>query len=153
MNIFILHNHPTIAAQMQCDKHVVKMCLETTQLLSTVAGGPYKPTHVKHPCTKWAGECLSNFDWLTWHGMALCEEYTYRYGKVHKCEAVLKNIKPPASIADIRRRTPFVQCMPDVYKDVDPVVAYRNYYVSKMSTVDMRWTKRETPSWFTTIRR
>jgi len=152
MNIFILDTNPVIAAQMQCDKHVVKMCLETTQLLSTVAGGPYKPTHVNHPCTKWAGECLANFDWLMWHGMALCQEYTYRYDKIHKCEAVLKNIRPPALIADIRGGTPFAQCMPDVYKNDDPVVAYRNYYMSKMSTIDMRWTKRPMPSWFTTIR-
>ena len=25
MNIFVLHNNPIVAAQMQCDKHVVKM--------------------------------------------------------------------------------------------------------------------------------
>lgn len=153
MNIFILDTNPVIAAQMQCDKHVVKMCLETTQLLSTVAGGPYKPTHVNHPCTKWAGICIDNFNWLINHGIALCEEYTYRYGKVHKCEAIIKNIafEPPVLIY-YANPTPFAQCMPDVYKNDDPVVAYRNYYMSKMSTIDMRWTKRPMPSWFTTIR-
>ena len=35
MNIFYLHPDPTIAAQMMCDKHVLKMVLETAQLLST----------------------------------------------------------------------------------------------------------------------
>ena len=35
MNIFYLHNDPQIAAQMHCDKHVVKMILEYAQLLST----------------------------------------------------------------------------------------------------------------------
>ena len=36
MNIFILDNDPVIAAQMQCDKHVVKMIVESAQMLSTV---------------------------------------------------------------------------------------------------------------------
>ena len=49
MNIFYLDPDPVAAAQMQCDKHVVKMALETAQILSTVLGGPYKPTHAKHP--------------------------------------------------------------------------------------------------------
>ena len=35
MNIFILDNDPVIAAQMQCDKHVVKMIVESAQMLST----------------------------------------------------------------------------------------------------------------------
>ena len=37
MNIFFLHRNPKIAARMQCDKHVVKMVLETAQMLSTAA--------------------------------------------------------------------------------------------------------------------
>ena len=35
MNIFVLDEDPTIAAQMQCDKHVVKMIVESAQMLST----------------------------------------------------------------------------------------------------------------------
>ena len=34
MNIFALHQHPVVAAKQHCDKHVVKMILETAQLLS-----------------------------------------------------------------------------------------------------------------------
>ena len=37
MNIFFLHRDPSRAAKAQCDKHVVKMVLETTQMLSTAA--------------------------------------------------------------------------------------------------------------------
>ena len=36
MNIFILSRCPIKAAQWQCDKHVVKMALESAQMLSTV---------------------------------------------------------------------------------------------------------------------
>jgi hypothetical protein len=35
MNIFILHEDPVVAAQMQCDKHVPKMVVESAQMLST----------------------------------------------------------------------------------------------------------------------
>ena len=36
MNIFVLDRNPVIAAQMQCDKHIVKMIVESGQMLSTV---------------------------------------------------------------------------------------------------------------------
>ena len=35
MNIFALSSDPFESAQMMCDKHVVKMIIETAQLLST----------------------------------------------------------------------------------------------------------------------
>lgn len=35
MNIFILDKNPRIAAEYHCDKHVVKMILESAQMLST----------------------------------------------------------------------------------------------------------------------
>ena len=35
MNIFILDRNPKIAASYHCDKHVVKMILESAQMLST----------------------------------------------------------------------------------------------------------------------
>lgn len=35
MNIFILDKDPVQAAQLQCDKHVVKMVVESAQMLST----------------------------------------------------------------------------------------------------------------------
>ena len=60
MNIFFLHKDPSRAAKAQCDKHVVKMILETAQMLSTGAHkfkyvnapGIYKPAYEKHPMTQ-----------------------------------------------------------------------------------------------------
>lgn len=145
MNIFILSRSPDEAAQMQCDKHVVKMCLETAQILSTIVGGPYKPTHANHPCVKWAGESYSNFFWLREHGIALCREYTYRYGKVHKCEEVIKSIRCNSFLPYIG--TKFVQCMPPEYKHEDAVTAYRAYYHSKAAFA--QWNKsRPAPYWW-----
>jgi len=149
MNIFVLDTNPILAAQMQCDKHVVKMCLETAQMLSTIAGGPYKPTHVNHPCTVWARSSVSNFAWLYSHGVALCNEYEHRYNKVHKCLNVIENtlINMTVTLPD-EVLSPFAQAMPEELKNEDVVKAYRDYYHQKSKTVDMRWTKRPIPDWF-----
>ena len=136
MNIFVLDIHPQVAAEMQCDKHVVKMVLETAQLLCSVFTkdeAPYKQTHVNHPCSKWVRESSENYEWLLNHGHALAQEYTLRYGKVHKSEAVIDWCATNVTRCDLPRksRTPFPQCMPDIYRNNDVVQAYRNYYIGE----------------------
>ena len=146
MNIFILSQDPHKAAQYMCDKHVVKLLLESAQMLSTVSGGPYKPTHANHPCTLWAGAARDNYHWLVEHALELCREYTYRYGRTHKCEPItLQLASPPPHIP--RGGTPFVQCMPDEFRHpTDPVAAYRAYYHSKTFAA---WNRgRPAPSWW-----
>lgn len=160
MNIFILNRNPRVAAKYHCDKHVVKMVLETAQILSTVAHhygsnipGLYKPTHPNHPCVVWAREPL-NFAWLHRLGEYLCLEYTYRYGKTHASERVINSIKLPMDLvgayitetANSYRNYEFVQAMPDQYKDPDPVTAYRNYYLGEKSHM-LVWTRRAAPFW------
>lgn len=135
MNIFILDRHPINAAEYQCDKHVVKMPLETAQMLCTVLHKhgveiPYKPTHQNHPCTLWAGLSQQNFLWLCTHGMALCHEYTKRYGKRHKCSAIIVTCMQYAHVLTDTGLTDFVQCVPDDCKSDDAVTAYRNYYAT-----------------------
>lgn len=144
MNIFYLDENPWRAAAYQCDKHVVKMILESAQMLSTVRGGPYKPTHARHPCTLWAGEGTGNYDWLARHAIALCGEYRVRYGRIHKCEPLILDMMLPPDNLPVRV-TPPAQAMPDKYKDPDPVKAYRSYYLGeKMGFA--RW-KLGAPSW------
>ena len=99
MNIFYLDPHPTVAAQQCCDKHVVKMILESAQMLSTAHRVLdkndnellYKEAHKNHPSTKWVRESHLNYQWLYAHFVALGEEYTARYGKIHVSIAKLKN--------------------------------------------------------------
>lgn len=90
MNIFVISDNPIECAQTLDDKRVVKMILESTQMLSTAVsalGGnaPYKPTHAKHPCTLWVQQDPRNAGWLWQHALALFGEYELRYGKDHKC--------------------------------------------------------------------
>lgn len=157
MNIFYVSSNPVIAAQELCDKHVVKMVLETTQILSTVLHrygmgeiAPYKITHPNHPCVLWAGDSRSHWRWLLSHGEALSAEYTYRYEKVHKCDAYIKEM------AMVTTSIPFEkegflsppQCMPEEYRHANTVEAYRRYYIGDKSSFAVWNNKRPQPLWF-----
>jgi hypothetical protein len=144
MNIFILDRDPVIAAQSQFNKHIVKMTLESAQILSTITGRGYKPTHANHPCVKWAAFSKSNFDWLVQHSLAIADEYTYRYGKIHKSKAIIE-LCSSCDIPDYGL-TDFALAMPEEFRGLDAVQAYRSYYGSKKDFAV--WTKREPPSWW-----
>lgn len=141
MNIFYLDRDPKTAACMQCDRHVVKMILESAQLLSTahreIDGdewannqGLYKSTHKNHPSAVWARCSADNYKWLFRHFLALCDEYSYRYGKTHLTDTKFRNVLgfSPTNISTIESFTNPPQCMPDEYKDSNTVIGYRNYY-------------------------
>lgn len=140
MNIFYLHYSPYIAAKVQYNKHVVKMILESAQMLCTahhVYGSdeqkqnvPYKEAHLNHPSTRWARLCRANYRWLYLHMLALGNEYTKRYGKthltIHKCAKFLDT--PPMNLPGGEFTEP-PQAMPDEYKvPGDSITAYWNYY-------------------------
>jgi len=137
MNIFYLDRDPTKAAKYQYNKHVVKMILESAQMLCTahhVYGNPddvpYKQAHLNHPSTIWARSSRPNYYWLYNHMMALGREYTKRYGKVHK--TILKCALPLGFCPEGIESTVFTQppqAMPDEYKRDCAIHAYWLYYV------------------------
>ena len=151
MNIFVLDLDPTRAAKFHKDKHVVKMVLETTQLLSTAIPyleptriRPYKPTHINHPCSVWTRLCTGNYYWLWRLGQELCKEYTRRYDRTHLCERHINNL---ALNSPVTMMSPsFSQCMPDQYKCRSVVAAYRSYYMGEKR--DIATWKTETPYWW-----
>lgn len=156
MNIFVLDKDPSLCAQYHCDKHVIKMILESAQILSTVIQEHwghgrveqlYKPTHKNHPCVLWA-RSPENFYWLYKLGKQLAKEYTHRYGKKHKSETILdlvgqyinKNFFEHAPVYS------FVLTMPDEYKKSDPVRSYREYYKKDKQHL-LTYTNRTKPEW------
>lgn len=146
MNIFAVDHSPTAAAQMLCDQHVSKMTLETAQILSTVAGGPYKPFNPKHPSCLWAKQSHENWCWLIAHGLALAKEFTRRFGKVHKSEAVITEHSHRDAFLPKIGLTDFALCMPDEYKQADTVAAYRAFYRAEKKFA--AWNKnRPPPQW------
>lgn len=156
MNIFATDPDPVRAALDLADRHTVKMPLETAQMASAAlhrhglrADWLYKPTHLHHPCTLWAGRTRDNFHWLLDHGVALCLDYTVRYGKEHKSLAVLCHARENASVIPAGPLTPFIQAMPDEFRTDDPHAAYRAYLADKYARwgAAARWTNANRPSW------
>ena len=150
MNIFVLDENPAVAATYACDKHVVKMILESAQMLCSVqpeGTAPYKRSFYNHPCTKWVRASVANYDWLIEHARALCTEYTRRYGKVHKSEKVIDwcDANRP-ELPDVGL-TPFAQAMPEDYKNEDAVEAYRTYYRNDKRRF-ATWKDVDPPTWF-----
>lgn len=183
MNIFALDKNPKLAAQYHCNKHVIKMILEQCQLLSTahrILDGNmeiqksktgrnvkrwvlshnddfiYSATHVNHPSAIWARDNASNYLWLTHLTKELCIEYTYRYGKQHKCEQIglvdffINNI-PKNISTDCLRFTYPTPAMPDYCKvPGDSIASYRRYYVNEKQRMH-EWcgkvANRDIPFW------
>ena len=157
MNIFALDPCPYNSARQLCDKHVVKMALETAQILCTVRSKwgdetPYRPTHAKHPCVIWASQTFDNYLWLTVHGIEICKEYTRRYGRTHASEEVIKQCQDrlhtitPEQLPDTNQLTPFPLAMPDEYKVDCPHQSYRNYYKYGKAHI-LSYTNRLQPNW------
>ena len=155
MNVFALHYDPRQAARWHCDAHVVKMVLETAQLLCTAhhltgSTAPYRPTHAKHPCAVWARDSQANYLWLCELGLELCREYTARYGKTHATEAVLLHLAENVPSLPDRMMTPFAQAMPGEQKGHESVGAYRRYYQTKRGGRLGTW-RRNRPEWWKVI--
>lgn len=166
MNIFILSWILDDCAIYHCDKHVIKMILETTQLLSTCwwvmnpiqaqqylnKGKIYKKTHHNHPSSIWTRECRENYIWLCHLGLSLCKEYAYRYDKKdsdHKCHEklifLIHNIPIKLTYNDNKITMPKM-AMPDKYKTNNPIYSYRFYYINDKQRM-LVWRKREPPKW------
>lgn len=176
MNIFYIDHDPVQAAQWMVDKHVVKMILESAQLLSTAhrfldgrevegksktgrkarrwvlddAREPvlYSATHINHPSAVWCRQSVENYNWLVDHFFALMQEYTYRYNKQHKCYGELSYMlqSPPKKLEEYDW-TPMPSAMADEYKISDnPLLNYRNYYIMGKANMH-KWTNRQPPEW------
>ena len=174
MNIFYLHKEPEVSARLHCDKHVVKMIIEYAQMLSTahrmVDGEQYyglskngrriarwrhpnsnlenvlyKASHINHPSDVWVRENAIQYQYMYDLFVALCDEYTYRYGKVHmtdsKLRDVLNNIPDNMPLGDWREPP---QAMPDDVKSESSLDAYHKYYREYKKSF-AKWTNREVP--------
>ncbi len=157
MNIFVLDKNPKTCAKMHCDKHVVKMILESAQMICTTHHlcrnpnlkyrVPYKSTHENHPCNRWLRDSLANYLWLVDLTKSLNDEYKYRYDKTnnHKSYDAIKDLPLP-NIPNIGL-TRWARAMPDECKiDDDVISSYRNYYQQEKKDI-LHFKKRNNPYW------
>ena len=185
MNIFYLSNDPKECAEMHLDKHCVKMILEYCQLLSTahrVIDGTqsiglsktgrkqvryvlpddresilYSATHINHPSAVWCRQSDSNYIWLHNLLVCLCEEYTYRYGKVHSCARLDPVLQySPTNIRDGQFFAPTPAMPVDLKvmaenplpgRKYDSLKSYHKYYIQEKVRF-AKWKNRNIPEWF-----
>ena len=186
MNIFALSKCPQESAKQMLDKHIVKMPTETCQMLHTnalyfqfvelhdkeptlrelkafhqeIGSKLMKPAMLNHPSTIWARQSYANFDWLYQHGIALCEEYTYRYEKEHGSEKRIKNTPFSNYLQSMRVQydvglTPVTIAMDDMYRIENTfddewefvIQSYRHYYLEGKWRF-AEWRKDRRPDWF-----
>lgn len=168
MNIFVVDTNPVLAAKQLPERHIVKMPLECTQMLSLVLspwylnlgsikkvdGSVYKTdkgSHRNHPCTKWAARSLDNTCWLLVHGVYLCIEYSLVYdGRQHGCYRSLtevtktlisnKLVKNWEEVVDHALQVKdFIRAMPDDLKN-DLTISTPEAY-QKFICRDKPWAK------------
>ena len=175
MNIFYLHKDPVKSAKMHCDKHVCKMIIEYAQMLSTahrmldgseyisqkltgrrlkrwkhpnsnMEAVLYKASHINHPSAQWVRESAIQYQYMYDMFVALCDEYTYRYGKVHMTDSKLRELlnELPRNIPLGDWRQP-PQAMPDDVKTECSLEAYHKYYQVYKSGF-AKWTNRPVPN-------
>jgi hypothetical protein len=153
LNIFVLDRDIRRCAEYHSDRHVVKMILESAQMLCTVLNengvkAPYRSTHMHHPCTLWAGTSLENWKWLRSLALSLNDEYRYRFDhqEDHRSAIVARDLPlPPIRNVGL---TEFAQAMPETCRvPGDAVRAYRKFYIAEKASF-ATWTKRPVPDWF-----
>jgi hypothetical protein len=177
MNIFYVNSDPEVAARSMVDRHVVKMILETAQLLSTahrvidgeeyvgqsqsgrkakrwrLSGNAdaimYAATHINHPSAVWVRENSANYNWLYDHLLALGREYTYRYGRTHLTIDKLKDIleDAPENIEQSNVMTKMPSCMDKQYIVSLDPIINYRNYYNYGKTDLLRWSNRPPPQW------
>jgi hypothetical protein len=167
MNLFILSLIQKEIAECMMDKHVSKILLEAVQMLCSarrivepdddvINERIYKLAHKNHPVTIWCRKSRANFVWALDLAEELHNEWRFRYGhpktKIHKSYRVamfLRENIPSEDAFEAVGLTPFALAMPDKYKSDDPVLSYRNYYMSEEKQKIASWCKkRGKPTWY-----
>jgi len=177
MNIFYIDTNPYKAAEQMVDKHVVKMILETAQLLSTahrLLDGEeyigqsktgrkakrwrlpddrdiilYSATHINHPSAVWCRKSNNNYNWLFCHLVGLCHEYTYRYGKIHKIQQNKDFMQMLQSLPENIHVGHFTPVTPAMPDEYKVPCSIQSYrnYYKQGKTHLHKWSKREIPEW------
>lgn len=152
MNIFVTNNCPAESAKYLDNKRCIKMTTESAQLLSNALHyygftGPYKATHMNHPCSIWTRTNRENYTWVLEHMKALCKEYTRRYDKIHKCESLVLIFEKGKQVIPNGALTNFINCARskerglDFTKITSVTEAYKKYLAA-------RWkTDKRAPKW------
>ena len=152
MNLFATSSDPVQSAKYLDDKKVVKMCLETAQILATatvINGGEasYRPTHQRHPVVLWTSKTRGNYWWTFQHFLALLAEYEYRYQKTHKSAELLDELLVGLQLAPSGGLEPHPNCARNSAMGIDYSDHPDVYDAYKLYLSDRWETDKREPTW------
>lgn len=178
MNLFYLSEDPEECARWHVDKHVVKMCTEYKQCLSTahrvldgvmeygrtktgrrvkrwIHPNPildsklFLASHVNHPTNVWLRECQENYSIMYKLYVCLLKEYTYRYGKIHGAQQDFELLmNPPVNCVSLGHSTSVPQAMFDECKVPNNPIEAYRNFYNTAKSKFASWKNRQVPYWF-----
>lgn len=159
MNIFFLDRNLELNSKYHFDKHVVKMCVEYAQILSTATHilipnnnfEIYKMTHINHPCVRWAAESELHFKMVLFLLYHLGVEFEFRFGHTHKSTNILKKIPNKIHFKFTKWIRDPPLAMPPQFHTTSVIDSYRTYYKYGKNQSLHIWTKRNIPDWWSVI--
>lgn len=176
MNIFASDIDPRISAINLDDKRVIKMILESAQMLCTALNEhgaldkvkigetktgkskydyyfkntsikAYKPTHTNHPSNIWCRENRMNYGWLLMHMKALADEYEYRMGRKHASLYMYDELVKGAQHIPNGNLTPIANCAARQDMGINYKHIKNVQQAYKLYLVDRWATDKLTPKW------
>ena len=159
MQLYVLDYNTQKSVEMLSNCHVIKMCLETSQILSSVRFNlgvdlnnlmpkPYNPNH---PVIK-AINNNHKINWLLDYNRCLHNEYIYRFDKKHSYFKLIELYEDMRDNSINELNIDFLDFARD-FKDfntnkTDLVESFREYYKFKKSIIkNWKYTKRKEPIW------
>jgi hypothetical protein len=156
MNIFVSHINPIVSAHNLDDKRVVKMVVESAQILQTALHNNgfnelilVRPAWFNHPVVQWAGASRQNYNWLLHHLTSLIELYEEIYGRKHLYHNFPLQFGCTKDFIKDAPPTEFPNCT--LYKQHESIDAYQRHLVYKWKFLDKRkttWKLREKPDFY-----
>jgi hypothetical protein len=156
LNIFSLDKDPVVCAAYHVDRHVVKMIVEYAQLLSTahhLRGTRYKEGEIYkkisnpgHGACVWTCQTSGNYQYVHRLLMAVLDEYTFRYGKIHKVrrDGMDQRLKRLPLNIERAPMTKQILTIPEDCKGPSVIASYRRTYANHKQHL-LRWTSRPMP--------
>ena len=163
MQLFILDRECAASAMFLADVHIIKMCLETAQILSGVIYRQCevslpsefpRPYAINHPVLK-AIQTPAQVNWIVKYNMELQKEFIFRFSKNHAYAPLAPRYTELLYVPEIHESC---ENLARTFRNfqsnhLDIVEAHREYYRYKLDLFKraVRWTKRPIPVWLATI--
>jgi len=107
---------------------------------------------IKYPMVSWARLYGGNYDWLWRHGMALADEFTFRFERIHCMVPIIRALEvvPEELLESMATWCDAPAVLPSEISGEETVDRYQMYY-KKERPGGLVYTRRQPPQWISNI--